>query len=542
MNTSQKPPVGQTSFLLRPGIWPWWCAVLSGLLLTACYEPIGWENVSWIALAPLATAIWFSKSSTPRLLGLGYVTGIFYFGGSLFWLTTLTIPGWFLLAAILSLYVAGWALFFGKLCAVPHEECWLSSWHNIKVCTLGAAGWVATEWLRGVLFSGFGWNALGIAQHANIPLIQIADLTGVGGVSFLLAMASLMAVATVARLKLELGRGARRAHYDFALTIALIVLAWSYGLRQIMAPPHEMIAVTFAAVQGNIPQAVRNDPAHDDKVMEAYRRHTETAIAGNPNLILWPESAMPRPVFNDQGTWNMVRGLAETYTGDLLLGTVRFTETGDYNSVALINQRGEAAQVYDKMHLVPFGEYVPFRKSFPFFAWVVGDLVPGDFDAGREAVVLEMASQPVTLAPLVCFEDTLGDLARRFVLLGGELFVVVTNNGWFLESAGSRQHLHQAVFRCAENKLPMVRAANTGITCVVNHFGAVQAELANPDGNTFIEGILFNKVLVPIRPEPTFYARYGEIFSQSCLGVMILFISLSIVKRVVKGFPPRQRD
>ncbi|MFZ4780186.1 MAG: apolipoprotein N-acyltransferase, partial [Terrimicrobiaceae bacterium] len=373
-------------------------------------------------------------------------------------------------------------------------------------------------------------NALGIALNKNIALIQIADITGVGGLSFLIVFANLMAVTTVKRLLVEVGRGARRAHYDFALTVGAIALAWTYGIRQLLDPAPDSTPLTFAAVQANIPQATRNDPDFEFQVLDKYRELTETAIAMRPDLILWPESAPPRPLFNDQNTWETMKSLAEAHDGDILIGTVHFSEQGDYNSVALLTDHAKSAQMYHKMHLVPFGEYVPFRSGFPLFAWVVGDLVPDDFDPGQHPEVLEMAAQPVRIGPLVCFEDTLGNLARQFALRGAQLFAVVTNDGWFLQSAGSRQHLQNAIFRCAENKIPMIRAANTGVTCLVDRFGVVREELRAVDGNTFVEGVLFQRVDVPKNPVPTFYARFGDVFSYACLALSLGGIVLFVVR------------
>ncbi len=482
----------------------------------------------WVALTPLVVGVWLSEPAPRRnglrLFGLGFVCGVGYFGGSLSWLSTLTIPGWILLSLYVAVYPAVWTVFLGTVARPVGDDAkgrpvWLSSLHNLRVCALGAAAWVALEWLRGIVFTGFGWNGLGVALNKNIPLIQITDLTGVGGLSFLVVMANLMAVATVKRLRLEIGRGARRPHYDFAITVALIVLAWSYGLRQMFAPPPESTPLTIAAVQANVPQTVRNDPAQDTEVMDRYRKHTETAIAMGPDLILWPESATPRPLFNDQQMWDFVKGLATSHAGDFLLGTVHYSEVGDFNSVVLLTDGSRSAQMQHKMHLVPFGEYVPLRQAFPLFAWVVGDLVPDDFDPGPYPEVLEMKARAIRLGPLVCFEDTLGNLAREFVLRGAQVFAVVTNDGWFLESAGSRQHLENAIFRCAENKVPMIRAANTGVTAVIDRFGIVREELRDESGSTFIEGVLFSKVDVPNTITPTFYARNGELFSFLCIAV-----------------------
>jgi apolipoprotein N-acyltransferase len=182
------------------------------------------------------------------------------------------------------------------------------------------------------------------------------------------------------------------------------------------------------------------------------------------------------------------------------------------------------------MHLVPFGEYVPLRKEFPFLAKIVGDLVPSDFDAGKEFTVLELQSKPMKLAPLICFEDTVADLARHFALLGAQAFVVVTNDGWFLKSAGSVQHLNNAVFRCVENKIPMIRAANTGVTCAIDRLGVVREVLRDPSGSTFLQGVLFSKINAPTSSQPTFFTRYGEVFSISCLVISMVALAISLIQ------------
>jgi apolipoprotein N-acyltransferase len=526
---SPEIPKGGTSSGRLHAMLPWAMALASGGMMALCFAPAGWGNLCWVALVPLVCAVWFpgprGRCGWCRAAGIGYVFGAVFFGASLFWLTTLTVPGWLALALLLAIYPAVWAVLLDSL-ARPRGRAglgpWLGSLDNLRACALGAAAWVALEWLRGVLFPQFPWNSAGIALGKNIPLIQIADITGVGGISFLVVMANLMAVASVKRLLVEIRLGARRPHYDFAVTVALVVLAWGYGFRQMAAPAPAATDFTFAAVQPNIPQKIRNDPASEPDVLARLARHTATAFALRPDIILWPESATPRPLFNDQATWDTVRGLAAEHAGDFLLGTIHFSDRGDFNSVAMLTARGGEAQMYHKMHLVPFGEYIPLRNAFPLFAWIVGDLVPGDFDPGPYPVVLEMSAKPVKLGPLICFEDVLGDLARQFALRGAQAFAVVTNDGWFLASAGSRQHLAHAVFRCAENKIPMVRAANSGVTCAVDRFGAVKEILQNENGDTFVEGVLFGKVSAPVSPVPTFYARNGEVFSIACLAATAL--------------------
>jgi apolipoprotein N-acyltransferase len=193
-------------------------------------------------------------------------------------------------------------------------------------------------------------------------------------------------------------------------------------------------------------------------------------------------------------------------------------------------------QAYRKLHLVPFGEYVPGRNTVPLMARIVGDQVPGDFTPGREATVFRLTTNEIRVAPLICFEDTLGELTRQFVLRGAGLLANVTNDGWFLHSAGSTQHLENAIFRCIENRRPLVRAANTGVTCFVNRYGRVTQSLQDANGNQFIEGVLAGSVEIPIGNEQSFYTRHGELFAKLSAALALFFLVLRILQlRVVTG-------
>jgi len=519
---------------------PWLCAVLSGILLALSFPPADFDGLAWVALAPVLWAIWFSEPWTKReplrIFLLGYIAGLGYFVGSLQWLTTVTVAGWLALAAYLAVYPALWALFVGLMARVqaenfgPEGSAWRKSLRNFGTAALAAAAWAALEWLRGIIFTGFGWNSLGVTLHNNLAIIQVSDLTGMAGLSFLLVLVNAMLAITAKRLQVEIARKKVRPHYDLTLAIALVALAFGYGARQLFAPAPESETVTVAAVQANVPILEKRDPAHEDRILKLHLDMSEKALALKPDLLVWPEAATPRPLFQDQATWDAVRKLAEGTTADFLTGTVYFGPEGDFNSAVMLTEHAKKAQLYHKIHLVPFGEYVPMRHSFPLFAMIVGNLVPDDFDFGRDYTVMKLSSKPVRVGPLICFEDTLGDLARHFVLRGAQMFVTVTNDGWFLDSVGSLQHLRQALFRCAENKIPMVRAANTGVTCSIDRFGRVEQMLATDKGKTNFEGFFSVPVQAPKNPKPTFYARYGDVFAMLCLMATVAVVGFGFLQ------------
>jgi apolipoprotein N-acyltransferase len=545
-------------------LWPWLAAICSGLLYTGCFAPFNFTWLCWIALTPLIAAIWFSEAGSRhrwlRNLLLGYVAGLTFFWTAFSWLTTVTGPGWFLLAFYMAIYFAVWAWFCGLLQprekrresrstkwdrmlaqarsgAAPSRSPWIKSTNNLLLAFLVAAAWVTQEWFRGWVFSGFGWNGLGVALHGNWPLIQIAEFTGVAGLSFLVAFANVIAVTTVRRFVLEVSTRMVRPHFDLTLTLATIVGILTFGLRATqVSPPTKPLRV--AAVQSNVPQNQKFDPQFTRKIFDQFRRLSEIALRSTPpsDLLIWPESSMPGPVLLDRESYQFVMDLAASAESDILLGTID-EENGDvYNAALLVSDGGEQVQVYRKLHLVPFGEYVPGRHSVPLLARIVGDQVPGDFKAGKNHTVFELTNRDVKVAPLICFEDTLGELTRRFVLPsetnpGANLLADITNDGWFLRSAGSHQHLANAIFRCVETRRPMVRAANTGVTCFVNEFGRVTQKLQDDTGSTFTEGVLTGEVKIPTENELTFYTRHGELFAKLCAVLTGIAIVIGIARR-----------
>lgn len=518
--------------------WPWAAAALSGLLLVLCFAPFDQAWLVWIALAPLFAAIWFGpihpKHPLLRKVELGYLAGLVYFLGSLYWLMQVTVPGWFILCLYLAIYPALWAGIVWVV-ATPRQNpeesrpVWLSSWSNLRIAILAAAAWVGIELLRGTIFTGFGWNALGIALHENTPLIQLSSLTGVGGLSFLTVMTSAIAVATVKRLAIEARGGRIRAHFDFTLTLALVVAAFGYGLRQ-LGSDGATVRLKVAAVQPSIPQDEKWNPAFEQRIYNTLERLTSTAAAMKPDLLLWPEAATPRGFFEDPVANDFVKKYAGTGDYALLFGSLILSHEADYNAAIMMSGTDPEPQVYPKSHLVMFGEYVPLRESFPLFAIIIGDQVPADFDAGKGPVIFHVPEPHVAVGPLICFEDTVGDIARANALQGAQMFVTLTNTGWFRRTAAGRQHLAHAVFRCAETRRPMARCANNGVTSIVDHLGRVRQKLAGPDGDIFSEGVMLAEMDVPVTPPTTPYMKFGELFSSACLALTFLALGSVFIR------------
>src|SRR5947208_4017695 len=349
--------------------WPWLAAICSGFLYAACFAPFYLTWFCWIALTPLIAAIWFSgaESRHPwlRNLLLGYVAGLTFFWIVFSWLTTVTILGWFVLEFYMAIYVAIWALFCGlvrprpkinragsskweqmlsqaRTSVTPPPSPWTRSTNNLRLALLLAAAWTTLEWLRGWVFSGFGWNGLGVALHDNWPLIQIAELTGVAGLSFLIAFVNVIILTTAYRLVVEARTRLMRPHFDFTVTMAAIVVVLVFGLRgPQISPTTKPLRVT--AVQSNVPQNQKFDPQFTRKIFDQFRRLSEFALRSNPppDLLVWPESSMPGPVLADEDSYKFVMDLAASADTDLLLGTID-EENGDVYNAALLVSDGRA--------------------------------------------------------------------------------------------------------------------------------------------------------------------------------------------------------
>lgn len=546
------PAPGPPSRLGRA--WPWLAAVASGVLLTACFAPWNQRWLSWLALTPLAAALWFPGEAAaarafrgwPRAFALGYVAGLVFFWGAFYWLAEVTGIGWFCLAFYLALYPAVWGVFLSTVANAGRSgtlDRYLRSRWNLWFAFLGAAAWTGLEWLRGWMFTGFGWNTLGSSMHANLPFIQVAEWTGVGGLTFLAAFVNLIAVSTVCRFRREVRAHRIRPHFDFTLTVSAVLAVFAHGVYRLQkqAEPGATAPLRVAAVQANIPQLQKWDPAFEAHIFETYERLTATAIALRPQLLLWPEAATPRGVFADEANFRFVKTIAERAAGNFLLGTLDYDfgpagrPINAYNAAVLIPAAGEW-QTYRKIHLVPFGEFVPFRRGFPLFAWIVGEQVPADFASGPGPVVFEATNPEVRIAPLICFEDTVGRVARAPVRLGAQLLVNLTNDGWFGHSAACEQQLAESVFRAVENRRPMVRCANTGVTAFVSAQGRIERVLRAENGSPFIAGVLAGETQVPLHPELTFYTRHGELFSLACgLAALTAAASPALRRRMRRG-------
>lgn len=547
--------------------------VLSGCLLMIAYPGWDWEFGVWIWLFPLLLLLWPLPGADGKVpavkspFWLGLLAGLAFWVPNLAWLrhSSRVIEGardntWMGLgpellgaAAVLglasycALYVGVWAWFVARYARPSVQRLAGGSWqvstgHSLRCAGLAAAAWVGLEWMRSYFpFTGFGWNGLGVALHNNSVLIQVVDIVGVTGLSFLPVFVACSGWNAVTRMvAVYRGLGQCRSRVDFTLAMVLLLGVVGYGMRQLMNLRNvETVTVRTVLVQPNVAQV---DAWSGDLGPEIYQKLNDyTRLNAEArdgvtytDLVIWPESALPVHLYGLADHKPYFDELLAAGDYSLLTGTeIHDRESAGHNSAVLFRGNYENRQIYHKMHLVPFGEYLPLR-TIPPFSFLKG-LLPGDFDPGAEAEPLLLAKPEVQIIPLICFEDTVGRLARRFVRAAPQMIVNITNDGWFLQSAETQIHLANAKFRAIELRRPMVRAANTGISCFIDIAGRVTSQLADPkSGNTFVEGFLPGEVRVPKEGIFTFYARNGDVCAL-VLTVVALLPFLSHLRRRKKA-------
>jgi apolipoprotein N-acyltransferase len=477
-------------------------AALAGLAMSLAFPRPGWDLLGWVALAPvLALAV---TAATPRAALLeGWVAGLAFFTPLLRWLThtmttfsEITPPVAVLVLLALAAYLA---LFWG---GVAGGVAWLGGRHGPRALWLAPALWVTAELLRGQLLSGFPWGLLGYVPSRRLLVIQVAAWTGVYGVSALLVLVN-TALAWVALERR--GRAAAAAGL-----VALAAVGGTLLVGRAHLPGGTAPTVPVAVVQGNIAQAVKWDAAFKGETLRVYGELTRAAAPGS-RLVLWPEAAVPAYVRFEPGAMRWLIDLATSVGVPLLVGVpdaeIEGRATRYLNSAFLVDSAGVRAR-YDKIHLVPFGEYVPLKRLLFFVEAMAAEI--GDFTPGRRVTIFPLEGTP--FGTVICYEVIFPDLFRRFVAEGATFMTNITNDAWFGDSGGPLQHLAMVPLRAVENRVAIVRAANTGVSALVLPSGEIRTMLPLGARGTF-------RGEVPLRRGQTFYARFGDVFAYACAAM-----------------------
>ena len=489
--------------MLRSIIRFYFLSFLSAVLLVLAFPKTDLWILAWVGLVPLFFA--YDAQSKRQAFFVSLFAGFVFFVGTLYWISFVTTVGMLILALYLSLYFGifgAFYVYFKK--AAP-------LWKLFIYPSL----WVGLEFMRDHLFTGFGWACLGYSQYKNLPIIQIADMTGVWGVSFLMVMVNFAIKEFLSVFIIEKVKFNFKEHGKFFLipsAVLVLVLVYGYSLLNFFVHSNQKIAV--AVIQGNIPQDLKWQEDEESSIIAKYKALSTEAASNRPELIIWPETAFPGFLNEDEEEILKLREYVKSLGIPLLFGVVTDEEDRYYNSAVLFNSQGALAGRYDKIHLVPFGEFVPFRRQFPFLA----NMVPiEDFTSDKDFKVFD----PIPFSVLVCFEDTFSNLTRQFVRSGARMLVNITNDAWFYDTKEHSMHLQAAVFRAVENRRSLVRASNTGVSGFIDARGRLYNKLQNAHGeDAFVTGSA--TAMVDLHEKISFYTNFGDIFTYLCFGCILL--------------------
>lgn len=500
---------------------PYAAAALSGVLLILIFPKFNYEALAWVALVPLLWAIRGQSSGKAALLG--FIAGWIFFTGLLYWIyVVLTFYGHLpppvsvsillLMTAYLGLYVSAFAFLMR----------WIRLRSAVPEILLAPSLWVALEFIRGVLFSGFPWENLGYSQFLARSIVQMADVAGVHGVSFLIVLVN----AAIYRLTVSLWQGRwRSALPDIAAAAALVLVVGVYGQARLARLDDEARrgkSLRVALIQGNIPQDVKWEPKFQAETMRIYGDLTLQAAPAD--LIIWPETATPF-FFQEQRLFrNQILDLAARKQTSILFGAPAFDRRGGgevyFNSAFLVSPAREILGRYDKIHLVPFGEYAPLSGLLGFTRDIIGAI--GDFTPGKG--VHNLSLSPERFGTLICYEAIFPDLTRQFVEQDADFLVNITNDAWFGRTAAPFQHLSMVTLRAVENRVPIARAANTGISALIDATGRVTVSSA-----LFTREVLSGNI--KLVGERTFFTRWGDWTAYVSLAASAFFLILALLKR-----------
>lgn len=507
-------------------------AVSSGFLLTLSFPKTGISWLTWFSLVPLLVAL--TDSSAKNAFYLGLCAGLAHYLTLLYWLAhTMTtygnlpfyvsVPVLFLLSAYLALYTAIFSTALTFLCPKP-----------LSLLFISPLIWVALEYIRSFLFTGFPWGLIGYTQFNMLNIIQISDILGVYGVSFCIVLgnaavflAYLFLVKNDWQKKTIRGRLATGAIITFAFIFSIV---WFYGKYRIQSIHKSTISspsVKVTIIQGNIDQSKKWDPAFQRTSILKYINLSRSAKKQNPDLVVWPETATPFYLMRNSRLSKIVlRGIREI-NADFLIGSPSFELKNNsvdyYNSAYLLDPKGNILGKYDKYHLVPFGEYVPFKKWLPFIGKMVEGI--GDFSPGKKGNIIQWKKYRIGM--LICYEIIFPDLSRAMTENNASLLVNITNDAWYGRSSAPYQHFSMAVFRAIENRRSVIRAANTGISGFIDPSGAVIT--ATP---IFEDAAITHTV--PLLLEKTYYSRFGDVFAVICLGLTLISVCYTLICRLVQ--------
>jgi apolipoprotein N-acyltransferase len=474
-------------------------AAASGSLLALCFPKPDLHWLSWVSLVPAMTSAADLRISIKKAAISGFVLGLVFYTALLYWLFPFVSYGFAIVLAGLVLGISYLSLYTSLFMAASR---WMRDRiKGIRWALFASALWTGLEFLRSLGTFGFPWGVLGYSQYKNIYILQLASLFSVYSISFLLAFVNgLLAEGILERRRLP-----------YIVAAASIGFALAYGFSSVK-PINSTEHIRVSVIQGNIDQNQKWDLRYRSQTLNTFLRLTRISALARPDLIVWPETAVPGYLRYDPWLRGAIMDIASETGAFMLVGADDVEYSGGerkfFNSAFLVSPKGEVLGKYDKIHLVPFGEYVPYKSIFFFVEKIV--VGEGDFSGGDDYTVFSMGKG--RFGTIICYEAIFPWLVRGFVERGAQFIVNITNDAWFGRTSAPYQHAAMSVFRAVENRVSLVRCANTGVSMFVDPYGRIYKKT----------GIFEERVItwdLPIVKCRSFYMKVKEGFPIACIAL-----------------------
>lgn len=505
---------------------------IAALFLMVSFPKIGQPFFVWFALIPLLFAV--EGKSIYKTFLAAWFCGLIFYTGLIYWIVVVTTTYGGLIYPlgifVMLLLVTYLSLYCGLAFALSR---FIEERTPFTLPLILPFIWVSLEYIRSFAFSGFPWESLGYALYQSRYLIQCADIAGIYGISFIIVFTN-----TTGYLLLR-GISERRFPLkELFLTMVLIGMVLIYGRARLIGInkiSQTSPEIPVGLVQGNIDQGIKWNRAFRQQAIEIHRRLSVLSLERGSRLIIWPESSTP---FYFQSSLDYQRIIFDIIEGSgsyILIGSPFFNQLHgnlrNYNSAFLLSPSREVLERYDKIHLVPYGEYIPLKRFFPFINKMVVGI--GDFYPGQNRTIFNLPDGSFSV--LICYEIIFPDLTRKFVKDGAHFLVNITNDAWFGSTSAPYQHLSMAAVRAIENRRFVARAANTGISAIIDATGCIQST-----SKLFTEQLLTGT----IRPLSvrTFYTQFGDVFAFLAIGFSFFLICLALLKRFKRQVLPGRKQ
>ncbi|MDZ7289616.1 MAG: apolipoprotein N-acyltransferase [candidate division KSB1 bacterium] len=517
-------------------------SLLTAVALALSFPPFKLGFLAYWGIIPFL--ILLEKKSPAEAFRLGYLTGLLFSIATLYWIGWSTLPGAIATILIHPLYYALFAILL-----VPVRRWWPTA-YLLTVPFL----WTAIEYLKSIGELGFPWVTLGYTQTYYLHLIQYASYTSVYGVSFWVVSLNVLFLALW-----QFRQNTRRVILLSTILLLFFVIPYLYSLAVLQNSQEPQEQIRVGMVQGNVDPYQKWEAGFVEQNFQIYENLTRLVAKDKPEVVIWPETATPTWLLHNAGHLQRVRRLAAEIGAPILTGIPDYifldnNEYRTFNAAALIYGDDRPVPTYAKIHLVPFGERVPFEDYFPFFKkWIAKlEMGEGNFSPGSEIKLFSLEARTASastvatntkhLATVICFESIFPEQVAAFVRKGADLLVVITNDAWFGRpnvpywlSGGVYQHAQIAVFRAIENRISIARCANTGITETIDPYGRITRQAP-----VFKEAVLVGGV--PLRQETTFFSQHGHVFTHAVSFMALALVSTAMIESRWRMVAERRRN